>query len=328
MLFSYWTNVNATAWIMTFIVLTAVVGYSKVRYFGEIEFVSALLKILLIVGIILFGLITALGGVPGVERVGFRYWRNPGPFVPYIAEGAWGRFLGFWSVLINAVFSFSGVESIAMAAAEVKNPRVVIPKACKRVFARVALFYVLAVLVVSMIVPSNDPRLSEDSGTAATSPFVLATAASGVAAIPHIVNAVVITSAWSSGNQALLAGTRVLYSLALKGQAPRFFLRTTRWGTPWACVTTYVIFSFLAFMGLSSGATTVFYWFVSLVGCGILISWSCICFNHLRLRMALRVQGIDPRRLPWYNSWTRESLTECLRVGDADLDQPTRQRLP
>jgi amino acid transporter len=306
-LFAYWSDVNASAWIMTFIVLTALVAYSKIRYFGEIEFVSAILKILLIVGIILLGLITALGGVRGVERVGFRYWRDPGPFVPYIAEGSWGRFLGFWSVLINAVFSFSGIESIAMAAAEVKNPRAVIPKACKRVFARVALFYVLAVLVVGMIVPSNDPRLAEDSGTAATSPFVLATAAAGVKAIPHIVNAVVITSAWSSGNQALLSGSRVLYSLALKGQAPRFFLRTTRWGTPWACATTYVLSSFLAFMALSSSAITVFYWFVSLVGCGVLISWSCVLVNHIRLRMAFRVQGVDPHRLPWYNSWTREN---------------------
>ncbi|BEI81976.1 hypothetical protein CcaverHIS002_0211360 [Cutaneotrichosporon cavernicola] len=311
-LFGYWTDVNPSAWIMTFIVLTALVAYSKIRYFGEIEFVLAILKILLIVGIIFLGLITALGGVRGVERVGFRYWRDPGPFVPYIAEGSWGRFLGFWSVLINAVFSFSGIESIAMAAAEMKHPRAVIPKACKRVFARVALFYVLAVLVVGMIVPSNDPRLAEDSGTAATSPFVLATAAAGVKAIPHIVNAVVITSAWSSGNQALLSGSRVLYSLALKGQAPRLFLRTTRWGTPWAAVTTYVLSSFLAFMALSSSAITVFYWFVSLVGCGVLISWSCVLVNHIRLRMAFRVQGIDPHRLPWHNSWTPYSSAVAL----------------
>lgn len=291
---------------MTYIALTAIVAFCKIRYFGEIEFVSAILKILLVVGVIIFGLITDLGGVPGIPRVGFRYWRDPGPFVPYIAEGTWGRFLGFWAVLINAVFSFSGVESIAMAAAETRNPRTVIPKACKRVFARVALFYVLSVLIVGMIVPSDDERLSEDSGTAATSPFVLATAASGITAIPHIVNAVVITSAWSAGNQALLAGTRVLYSLALKRQAPRVFLRTTKWGIPYVAAASYVLFSFLAFMGLSEDAITVFFWFVSLVGCGVLISWSCILFNHLRLRRALRIQGIDPRRLPWYNGWTRE----------------------
>jgi amino acid transporter len=257
-----------------------------------------------VIGVILMGLIIDLGGVKGFQRIGFRYWRDPGPFVEYIATGAWGRFLGFWAVLINAVFSFSGVESIAMAAAETRNPRRAIPKACKRVFVRVALFYVLAVLIVGMIVPSNNEELGNDSGTAATSPFVLVAKLAGIKGVPHIINAVVITSAFSSGNQALLAGTRVLYSLALKGQAPRFFLKTTSWGVPFYCVGLYILMSFLSFMSMSSGALTVFYWFMNLVGCGVLISWSSVLFIHIRMRRAFRVQGIDPRRLPWYNRWT------------------------
>jgi amino acid transporter len=68
---------------------------------------------------------------------------------------------------------------------------------------------------------------------------------------------VVITSAWSSSNQALLAGTRVLYSLALKKQAPAIFLRTTAWGVPYVCVLVQTLFMFLAFMSLSSSALTV-----------------------------------------------------------------------
>ncbi len=34
-------------------------------------------QIALIVGLILAGLILDLGGVPGEERLGFRYWRSP-----------------------------------------------------------------------------------------------------------------------------------------------------------------------------------------------------------------------------------------------------------
>jgi amino acid transporter len=52
--------------------------------------------------------------------------------------------LGYWAVMTNAVFSFAGVESLAMAAAETQNPRRNIPKACKKVFARVLIFYILA----------------------------------------------------------------------------------------------------------------------------------------------------------------------------------------
>ncbi|KAH0018655.1 amino acid permease, partial [Aureobasidium melanogenum] len=232
-LFQYWTDINSSLWIVIFIVLTFVVGIAFVGIYGEIEFLMALLKIALVVGLVILGLCIDLGGVPGTSRIGFRFWVTPGPFVEHIASGSWGNFLGFWSVMINAVFSFSGVESIAMAAAETRNPRQNIPKACKRVFARVALFYVATVLIVGMLVPSDDERLNNESGTAAQSPFVIAASAAGIKAIPSIVNAVVITSAWSSSNQALLAGTRVLYSLALKKQAPAIFLRTTSWGVPY-----------------------------------------------------------------------------------------------
>ncbi|ODN97032.1 hypothetical protein I350_08011 [Cryptococcus amylolentus CBS 6273] len=311
-LFQYWTDLNSSVFIVIFIVLTAFVGLINIRWYGEIEFFFAIIKILLIIGLILLGLIIDLGGVSGVERIGFRYWRNPGPLVEYMGTGSWARFLGFWSVMIGAVFSFAGVESVAMAAAETKNPRQAIPKACKRVFARISLFYVLAVLIVGMLVPSNDPDLGDDSGTAATSPFVLAASAAGIKAIPSIVNAVLITSAFSSSNQALLAGTRVLYGLALKGQAPRFFLRTNRWGTPYVCVGIYIIFSFLAFMSLSENALTVFYWLMDLVGCGVLISWSAVLVNHLRLLAALKKQDIPRSVLPWSNWWTPYSSAVAL----------------
>lgn len=257
-------------------------------------------------------MVIALGGVPGVERIGFRYWKTPGPFVEYIGTGAWGKFLGYWACMSSAVFSFAGTESVAMAAAETRNPRQAIPRACKRVFFRVAIFYLLAVLVVGMLVASDDERLNDQSGTAAQSPFVIAASAAGIKAIPSVVNAIVITSAWSSSNQALLSGTRVLYALALKQQAPQIFLRTTSWGVPYVCVLLQTVFMFLAFMSLSNGALTVFYWFLDLVSCGVLISWSVILINHQRLLLAMKKQQIPYSLLPWHNSWTRYSTPTAL----------------
>lgn len=304
MLFQYWTDINSALWIMIFIALTFAVGISFIGIFGEIEFWFALLKVVFINFLILLGLIIDLGGVPGTPRIGFRYWKDPGPLVEYIASGSWGQFLGYWAVMSNAVFSFAGVESIAMAAAETQNPRITIPKACKRVFARVSVFYVLAVLVVGMLVPSDDSRLDDQSGTAAQSPFVIAASAAGLRGVPSLVNAIVITSAWSAQNQALLSGTRVLYGLALKKQAPRIFLRTTPWGVPYMCVLALTAFMFLAFMSLSDGALTVFWWLVDLTACGVLISWISILINHLRLIMAMKKQGLPMSRLPWHNRWT------------------------
>ncbi|KZF25891.1 hypothetical protein L228DRAFT_242273 [Xylona heveae TC161] len=315
-LIQYWTDLDAAIWITILIVITFFVAIAFIRVYAEIEFFFALLKILLVIGVIILGLVIDLGGVSGQDRIGFRYWKHPGPFVEYIASGSWGQFLGFWAVMSNAVYSFAGVESLAMAAAETKNPRQSIPRACKRVFARVTIFYVLAVLIVGMIVPSDDPHLSDESGTATQSPFVTAASRAGIKALPSIVNAVVLTSAWSAGNQSLLAGTRALYGLAIKQQAPKIFLRTTSWGTPYMCVLLQTLFMLLAYMSVSNSALTVFFWLLDLTAAGVLISWIVICFNHIRLLQAFKAQNISTELLPWrhwwsiYSSWF--SLITCV----------------
>ncbi|QKX54744.1 uncharacterized protein TRUGW13939_01833 [Talaromyces rugulosus] len=304
-LIQYWNeSVNPAVWVTVLLILSVLVAVIFVGVYGEVEFFFALLKILLVIGVIILGLVIDLGGVPGKPRLGFHYWNSPGPFVEYIADGSWGRFLGFWAVLSSAVYSFSGVESLAMAAAETKNPRQNIPKACKRVFARLTIFYLLAILIVGMLVSSKDDRLNDESGTATQSPFVIAASDAGIKAIPSIVNAVVLTSAWSASNQSILAGTRTLYGLAIKGHAPKIFLRTTPYGIPYMCVALQVAFSFLSYMCVSSNALTVFWWFVDLTAAGVLISWMAIALNHIRLMQALKKQGISPDELPWHNSLT------------------------
>ncbi|EEA21248.1 hypothetical protein TMatcc_009346 [Talaromyces marneffei ATCC 18224] len=304
-LIQYWNdNINPAVWVTIFIVLSTLVAVIFIGVYGEVEFFFAVLKILLVIGIVIMGLVIDLGGVPGKPRLGFQYWNAPGPFVEYIAEGSWGQFLGFWAVMSNAVYSFAGVESLAMAAAETKNPRHNIPKACKRVFARITIFYVLAILIVGMLVSSDDERLSNDSGTAAQSPFVIAASDAGIKAIPSIVNAVVLTSAWSSSNQAILAGTRTLYGLAVKGHAPKFFLWTTPYGIPYMCVAAQIAFSFLGYMCVSNDALNVFYWLLDLTAAGVLVCWITISLNHIRLIQALKIQGYPLHVLPWHNSWT------------------------
>ena len=62
---------------------------------------------------------------------------------------------------------------------------------------------VLSIFMVGLIVPSNDPDLLKSSGTAADSPFVIAAKRAGIKVVPSIINAVVLTSAWSSGNSGL-----------------------------------------------------------------------------------------------------------------------------
>lgn len=54
-------------------------------------------------------------GGPNHDRIGFRYWREPGPFVQFNGiEGPKGRFLAFWAVLTQAAFSYTGTEIVAV----------------------------------------------------------------------------------------------------------------------------------------------------------------------------------------------------------------------
>ena len=71
-------------------------------------------------GLIILGIILDLGGGPDHDRLGFRYWKHPGPFVQFDGiAGAKGRFLGFWDVLTQAGFSFIGTEIVAVSFANV-----------------------------------------------------------------------------------------------------------------------------------------------------------------------------------------------------------------
>ena len=83
-----------------------------------------------ITGLIILGIVLDLGGGPTHDRLGFRYWKHPGPFAQFNGiSGSKGRFLAFWDVLTQAAFSFIGTEIVAIAAGEAKNPRHNIPKA-------------------------------------------------------------------------------------------------------------------------------------------------------------------------------------------------------
>ncbi|OJJ30387.1 hypothetical protein ASPWEDRAFT_45961 [Aspergillus wentii DTO 134E9] len=303
-LIQYWTDLNSAIWVTVLIVFSAIVAFTFIRVYGEIEFSLTILKILLVLGIVLMGLVIDLGGVSGQPRLGFHYWKTPGPMVEYIATGSWGRFLGFWAVMNNAVYSFYGIESLSIMAAEIRNPRQNIPKACKRVFFRVTLFYLLAVFIVGLLVPSDDPRLSGDSGTAAQSPFVIAAVDAGIKVVPSIINAVVLSSAWSASNQSILTGTRTLYALALKGHAPKMFLRTTSHGVPWVCAIAQMTFACLAYLTCSNSALTVFNWMVDLTAAGVLVSWGTIALNHIQMLRGMKAQQISTKELPWHNWWS------------------------
>lgn len=105
-------------------------------------------------------------------------------------EGNLGRFLGFWGVFNVAAFSIGGPEFVSMCAGEAQNPRQVIPKAIRRVFWRLATFYILGILCVGILIAYNDPGLLHGIATGTgvgASPFVIGMEHLGIKVLPDII---------------------------------------------------------------------------------------------------------------------------------------------
>lgn len=299
----YWpggANVNPAAWITIFFVVIVSFNFIGVRAFGEAEFWFSVVKIITILGLILLGIIITAGGVPSQDPIGFRYWRNPGPFQQQNGiPGSLGRFLSFWTVFVQAAFSFQGTEIVALTAGEAENPRRNVPRAIRKVFVRICLFYILGVFVIGLCVSPDNEQLLTGTGTAA-SPWVIAIENAGIKGLPSVINAVVLIAAFSAGNSDLYASSRTLYGLALDKKAPAIFRKCTKGGVPIYALAVTSLFGFLAYMDSGSvSAGTVFTWLYSLGAITGLIAWAVILLSYLRFYYGMKAQGISRENLPY-----------------------------
>lgn len=301
----YWPgadHISVAVWISIIIVLVLCLNIFAIQIYGEAEFIFASIKIITIVGLLIMAFIVDLGGSPNHDRLGFRYWKHPGAMKEYASTGNTGRFLGLFSVLVNAAFSYSGVELVAVAAGEAENPRKNIPKAVRRVFWRILFFYVLGSLAIGVLVASNDPHLlsaqKAGSAGAARSPWVVGIQNAGIKVLPSIINAVILTSASSSANAFLYTGSRYLFALAQNKQAPRFLLHCSKAGVPYYCVVITASISLLTYLSVKKGGpAVVFEWFQNLTTIAGLFTWCSICIAYIQFHKALEAQGVDRNTL-------------------------------
>ncbi|KAI6887360.1 amino acid permease [Hortaea werneckii] len=292
----YWTTaVPVAVWIAIILVVILLLNIIAVDVFGEAEFWFASIKLISITGLIILSIVLFFGGGPDQGRIGFRYWEpnNPGAFNPYLVDGSTGRFLAYWTAFVRAGFAFiTSPELIALAAGETVAPRRNIPKAAERYVWRLAIFYGLGSLSIGVIVPFNDSQLLSGESNASASPFVIGIQRAGIPVLNHIINAAILTSAWSAGNAFLYSGSRVLYSMALNKQAPKFFSSTTKKGVPWAAVMATWLFGCLGFLNVSNSGAQVFNWFSNISTISGYIAWIVVMITYLRFRKAMSFNGM------------------------------------
>ncbi|KAL8708689.1 MAG: hypothetical protein Q9225_007565 [Loekoesia sp. 1 TL-2023] len=296
---SYWRDdINIGVWITVFLFILVVVQIFGVKGYGEVEFVLGLIKVVAVIGFIIFGIIVDCGGVPTDPRgyIGAHYWHDPGAFR--------NSFKGFASVFVTAAFAFGGTELVGLAAAEAADPRKTLPTATKQVFWRIATFYVLSLFIVGLILPSDSEDLLGASGAnTKASPFVLAIQMAGVKGLPSVFNAVITISVLSVANSCTYGSTRTMQALGIRGMGPKFLTYIDKKGRPLWCVVIQIAFGFLAFIGEASNGSTVFTWLLSLSGLSYFFVWGSICLSHIRFRAGWKAQGHSLDELPYRASF-------------------------
>lgn len=263
----YWNSpVNIAVWITIFIVVIVGLNILPVRFYGETEFWFASLKVFMMIGLLILSFILFWGGGPKQHGIlGFHNWKDPGATTTWLRPGATGRFIAFVEVVVLSAFPFTfAPELLVVTGGEMKNPRRNLPKAAKRYFFRLVFFYIGCVLAIGIIAPFNDARLTNGGVGAKSSAFVVGIADAGISGLGSLINAVIITSAWSSGNSFLYMSSRSLYSLAVAGNAPRIFTKCTKQGVPYMAVIASALFSPLAYLNCANSGSVVFAWFVNL----------------------------------------------------------------
>ncbi|EDS77540.1 amino acid permease [Clostridium massiliodielmoense] len=281
----YWfPNVKPIFWSLLF--LTIIVGLNVLssKAFGESEYWFASIKVVTVIVFLLIGM-GNIFGIIGGETIGFRnFTANGGPFV--------GGVKSIFTIFLIAGFAFQGTELVGVAAAESEDPEKSIPKAISTIFWRILIFYLGTIVVIGAIVPLSQLGVNKSA-------FTLVFEKAGIAVAASLMNAVILTSILSAGNSGMYASSRMLYSMAREGMAPKAFGKTNSKGVPVNAVLLTTVIASICFLTGIFAQSTVYVWLVAASGLAGFIAWIGIALCHYRFRKAYVAQELDMDKLKY-----------------------------
>jgi amino acid transporter, AAT family len=267
----YWFP-TVPLWLFSLLCGALIVGINlfQVKFYGEMEFWFAGIKILALTLFIILGALLLVGVVPSSIDSPISNYTGHGGFFP-------NGFGGILSAFLVVMFSYGGAELIGVAVSETKDAKRVLPKVIKGTVWRVILFYILPILIICGIMPWNEIT-SQDS------PFVQVFDLSGLPAAADVMNFVLITAVLSAANSGIYATSRTLYAMAQSGEAPKALLKTSKSGIPVNGITItslcILVGVFLAYMTPDQ----VIGYLMTIPGFTVILIWSSICAAQLKLR--------------------------------------------
>ncbi|NXY96950.1 amino acid permease [Streptomyces sp. BR123] len=265
--------VDQWLWVLLFMVVFTVSNLAAVKNFGEFEFWFAALKVGAIVLFLVLGTLAVFGVLPDTEPVGMANLTGNGGFFP---AGAGGVIAGMLAV----IFAFGGLEVVTIAAAESDDPARSVARAVRSAVWRILFFYVGSMLVIVTLLPW-------DSLEPGQSPYVAVLDSIGIPAAGQIMNIVVFVALLSALNANLYGSSRMVFSLAERGEAPASLLKVSQGGVPRRAVFASVAFGFVSVVLNLLWPDTVFLYMLNAVGAVLLFVWALIAVSQLRLRREL-----------------------------------------
>lgn len=276
----WFPQVPGWIWVVAFSGALIWVNTCKVGSFGEVEYWLSLIKVLSLVFFVIFGVVL-LGGFGGAPPLGLRNYRLEGGLFPHGWSGA-------WAAIVFVISSYGGVEMIAVTAGEAKDPTRTVPKALRLMLVQLIVVYVGAMVVLLGVVPWNQIQPGRD---VTASPFVTVFQLTGIRAAAHVMNFIALMAATSSMNTGFYMASRMLFSLARGGYAPRRFGELSAKGTPVSAL-------LLSAFGLAVAAavtrlypTGAFIYFAGLTLFGLMFVWIMIFVSHFFFRRHWLAQG-------------------------------------
>ncbi|KAK6461999.1 dicarboxylic amino acid permease [Scheffersomyces coipomensis] len=296
----YWRpDLNVGIWAAVLYVCCIATNFLPIRYYGELEFILTLGKLLTLLGIYIVCLVITCGGSPSGHTIGFRYWREEA-FLPYLVGGNTGKFLGWWAAVVSSLFGFIGVETAGIFFGEAVDPKKNIPKASRQVLIRIGFFYIFGVFMLTLAANPKSPLLVKAGGTSANaSPFVIAIKESGIKILPSFINGCLLIFIASSANTDIYICSRQLYGLAKDGEAPRIFLKLTKNRVPWVGCIAGSVLGLLAFMNTKEGAAAAFSYISSTVSIFGIINWMYILVAYIGYQRAIIAQKVSQEEIPF-----------------------------
>ncbi|MEU9027876.1 amino acid permease [Streptomyces sp. NPDC048383] len=293
-------SVDQWVWVLVFMVVFTVCNLAAVRKFGEFEFWFAALKVGAIVLFLILGTLAIFGVLPDTDPVGMANLTGHGGFFP---AGMGGVVAGMLAV----VFAFGGLEVVTIAAAESDDPARSVARAVRSAVWRILFFYVGSMLVIVTLLPW-------DSLEPGQSPYVAVLDSIGIPAAGQIMNIVVFVALLSALNANLYGSSRMVFSLAERGEAPRSLLKVSPGGVPRRAVFASVAFGFVSVVLNLLWPDTVFLYMLNAVGAVLLFVWALIAVSQLKLRGMLEREM--PERLT-LRMWLFPYLTWAALIGMA-----------